>query len=182
MGEKVILTQKQGIELAAMKYSGMSLEEWVNRKNNPCEPRSCIDDLTLDEMAKALYAGDYEVEKPEIEIDDMVVRIDGQSFLDGGEIQRVTEIRDKVLILKTGYQYTWDFIRKATPEEIYWLHELKRKKVPDFKIGDVFVDRLNAGYRLNEEQNVKDFISYYEEDDFRGIYPAESFKPYIRNE
>lgn len=189
MSEKVVLTQEQvnAIELWLSNYKDkdqlLMIQYFVKVKEADASNEGWIGDykpmkeLSISQLARAIHVG-YEVEKPRFQAGDKVIHLDATIS------DMVFEIKNIMPIKSVAYEFTnggWDYadrLRHATEEEIYWLHELKRKKVPDFKIGDVFVDRLNAGYRLNEEQSVKDFIQYYEEDDFRGIYPAESFKPF----
>lgn len=187
MSEKVVLTQEQvnAIELWLSNYKDkdqlLMIQYFVKVKEADASTEGWIGEykpmkeLSISQLARAIHVG-YEIEKPKFQAGDKIIHCNEIFTLE----EKHNLIDSKVYWSFKEAAGTIDesYLTKATEEEIYWLHELNRKKVPDFKIGDVFVDRLNAGYRLNEEQIVKDFIQYYEEDDFKGIYPAESFKPF----
>lgn len=68
--------------------------------------------------------------------------------------------------------------RHATPEEVYWLETLGRDSIADFKHGDIFIDAEGAELVLGGMWELNDAAQWYKDSDFKGIYPAESFKRY----
>lgn len=184
MSEKVVLTQEQAKELKGFKKLGRTLDDWISNKNNPLEPNSELHQLKLDEMAKVLYAGDYEVEQPKFKEGDKVFWVSQD-----GSIKEFCEIdRERIGEGEPCWWFTdgdWSTekqLRHATPEEIYWLHELGRDKIGDFHEGDVIITQ-EVSYRYSTDGEV-DTIGphttqlWLDEGIIKGIYPAESFKPF----
>lgn len=67
--------------------------------------------------------------------------------------------------------------QQATKEEIYWLETLGRNKVADFQDGDVYVDSNGDATKIDgEEVQIEDAVAMYNEKDFIGLYPVDSFK------
>ena len=185
--EKVTLTKDQERELVAFQMLGHSLEDWINNKNNPNESHCVLYELSVDKMARLLYSDiEYEVE-PEFEVGDKVVHKD----LEYGEGQAIlTLLSRKMPMSEEAWNHgfiEWDYsrdIRYATEEEIYWLETLGRKKVGDFTEGDIVVTDLNVPITCGEYDVPGRLIGperlqkFYKNNSLKGIYPAESFKPF----
>ena len=185
MSEKVVLTAEQQSELKAFKDLGRTLEDWISNKNNPLEPNSKLHQLKLDEMARILYADDYEVENPKFQKGDYIIRKNGEKFESGGRVDEFSYYDEMVsyVVLHTGWRVPAEAVRLASEEEVFWLGELGRDEVGDFRIGDIFVDGKGYSYDISEtdERDFDLLVSmakdWYFEGDITGIYPAESFKP-----
>lgn len=163
--EKVKLTKEQ----AAF------VEEWKNIKTG------------YDNFVRALNEGyEIEEEKPDFKAGDKVIT------KKGGEL---VVLSNPILNLdawflmddheKTKWAYTKDF-RHATPEEVYWLETLGRHEVGDFHAGDAFVDSSGETLRIGDveihDARIESAKRWYSEGDFKGIYPAESFKPFSKED
>lgn len=173
MSEKIVLTQEQAKLIEELKGVAYAVNLLDMGNKYP------LSELKVSELVRA-FNGHYEVEKPKFKTGDKVVTVwekDNSFYILGAPYPEISDFEKGKgwHLVNQPFGIQEKNIRHATPEEIYWLHELGREKVRDFKVGDVFVDRLNAGYRIYSEQNMGQFIQYYEEDDFIGIYPAESF-------
>lgn len=147
-------------------------------------------DLSREELGLAL-SGHYELvpETPKFLVGDWVVRKDGHPFTGNvriGAISRKTHKKIQSVIPRGGvlpYSVEKSKIRHATPEEIYWMETLGRKKVADFRAGDVLVADDDLSYRIGfDNVDLLEAKDGYEEGVLLGIYPDESFKPFPREE
>lgn len=193
---KVVLTLAQAEELEAMIKMGYNVEKWYRNKMNPSQPYSVIHDLSIDEFAKVFYSEDYEIEEPtpQFEPGDLAMIESVFGFED-----------DKFVTLDKYYPAykAWTFngtgkyipaekLSKPTQDEIYWLHDLKRDYVNDFKLGDVVkqkagdlcevVDMYTGMVEDTYWCTVSDAIRWAEANEIQYIYPVESRKPYRKEE
>lgn len=178
--EKVVLTKEQAEAIenrsnieSALHYHATS--RWTDKRNE------CLNRLSLEKFARALLVG-YEIEKPKFKPGDKVIRLDGLCFAGFKNIEIVERVKENSITLSNDLQYSHDFMRHATPEEIYWLEELGRKEIGDFQEGDKYVDRAGLTMTATCRNDIADFKKYYEKGDFKGIYPVESFKSFNKEE
>lgn len=183
MSEKLIITKEQ--HDAVIKALG-------NRKGDRaqligdhsvvrgCEEHGVLNELTVSDVVRIVYDGDYEIEKPKFKPGDKVfwVSRDG-SIREFCEIDRErTGEGEPCWWFTDGDWGTEKRLHHATPEEIYWLHELGRDKVPDFHENDVVVDERGLLYTIGNEIDAEVAAEWYSNSNIQGIYPAESFKPF----
>ena len=188
--EKVVLTEKQAEALKkVLQNNGESKDsllswhaDFLNRKEHAWTNfGESLNKLSIVDLAKALYVG-YEVEKPEFKTGDKVIL--------WGKVVTLKENRELMGVETWGVEenngvrlHTSDLIR-ATPEEIYWLETLGRKEVGLFKYTDVFVDGdgdahlLRGVHPSDGHRSLEDAEYWYGTGFFKGIFPAESFKPF----
>lgn len=165
--EKVKLTPEQ----AAF------VEEWKSIKTG------------FENLVRALTE-DYEIEseKPKFLPGDKVVYKEGGLFINGNgfAVIRAHDRENNVVEFDESFNHPMKFldgnrIRLATPEEIYWLETLGRDKVGDFRVGDVYnVDDRNI--KIFDSNTISKAKNWYEDGLFTGIYLAESFKPFPKEE
>ncbi|MFP3322089.1 hypothetical protein R0K05_03240 [Planococcus sp. SIMBA_160] len=196
MSEKVVLTQEQinAIELWLKNYQDkdqlLMIQFFVKVKEADASNEGWIGDykpmkeLSIAQLARAIHVG-YEVEKLKFQVGDKVVLADR---LIGDSIFTIKNLMPTKIL---AYEFTnggWDYahqLRHATDEEIFWLHELGRDKVPDFREGDVLLHENgvsspiygNPGIYLHRT-TIESAEIAYQNCDVKGIYPAESFKPF----
>lgn len=175
------LTQEQALALEAalkkesadaiLKSAAREWETWLN----DCSPLNYLD---LPTLAKALYAG-YEV---------------GEAFKPGDEImtnfstQKFFVIKNKMPMQAKAWEFeggNWDYesnIRHATAEEIYWFKTLGRNRVGDIRIGDVYHDDEGGRWNVYDGVLVDRVKEMFKVNNFSGITPCESFKPFLKDE
>ena len=186
MSEKVVLTQEQADAIRALRNT--------NAVVNLLDLKGPLSELKVHDIFKALQ-GWYEVEKPKFRAGDKVIRKDGLTFAAGEFIWTVVEDQQdswkaKIVGSGDGWDVFWETasIRHATPEEIFWLHDLSRDSVGEFREGDVFVLDDGYIYKVEEDDRSEDKIRcslaklWYSQGRLVGIYPASSFKSYKREE
>lgn len=128
---------------------------------------------------------DYEIEsdQPKFQCGDRVIKKNGETFrYNGSMISRIRggSAEGQVFLLNEGW-IDLDDLKLATPEEIYWLETLGREKVMDFRPGDVFIDAKGDVHELYTGNSPK-AKKWYREGNFIGLHPAESFKPFPKEE
>lgn len=183
---KVILTKEQGDSL------NRALESNEGDSNKVlllfiggllCGAKNCLKELSVPDMARALYIG-YEIEQPKFGVGDIVVG------LITGNVYRLTEkngknfygtrVKDgeiRMLIDRT-------CIRHATKEEAFWA-ELGRE-VGELKDNDVIFTKFNNAYRITNdgEDSPNSWVQlhqakeWYENSTIIAIYPSESFQKF----
>lgn len=189
MMDTVLVTQEQFETLESVKRLdkdyGWLLEahaedcwQWMNELKG-------FNGMSLGNLAKALYTEEYEIEQPTLKIGDFVV-IDYGEY--GQVFSRIKDWIDK----KAGTFYVekghvagnLSNTRQASPEDFYWFKDLDRKKVNDFHFGDV-IKRSGCGDGvmsvvdgIEDGLTIQEAINFTKNEDFLGIYPADSFKPY----
>ncbi|CEG23149.1 hypothetical protein BN1080_02093 [Planococcus massiliensis] len=195
MSEKVLLTKELVQEFESFKVLRNSLDEWARDKQDPNAAKSIIHELSFDQMARAYLIG-YEIEKPKFQPGDRVIHINYTNHPDWkkdfkiAEVLKQSEYRSRVFFeLKDFGDYEENYIRHATPEEIYWLETLGRDKVMDFHENDIYVDGDGDLFELSQNgqcDNYTRFSSaekwYKSGGDFKGVYPADAFKPFPKEE
>lgn len=148
-------------------------------------------DLSREELGAAL-AGEYELiaEPPKFIPGDYVVRKDGHPLHGNkyiGLIDRKVKFSYESVAVEGATQASHihrSKLRHATLEEIYWMATLRRKKVGEFLYTDVLVDGdgdahlLNGVHPSDGRRSLEDAEYWYGTGFFKGIYPAESFKPF----
>lgn len=178
VGEKVLLTQEQARAVDDLITSNFdwALNNQMNKKWSEDSMYFSLNKLSTVCFVDALRIG-YEIEKSKFEMGDKVVRVDGNAFSGFKKIETVeaTAGRDNYR-LTNSLVYTWDFIRHATIEEIYWFETLERNYIGDFRIGDVVDGIPDRPYILKLEGDLIGASNWYEQGSIVGIYPAESFK------
>lgn len=185
MGEKVVLTKEQAEAIeSALKFEKGDKDRVLrltSRTNVTWQNgASRLNEIDLALLAKALYIG-YKVEET-FKPGDKVVRVDGSCFTGFKDIETVERAKFGSVTLSNHLQYSYDFIRHATPEEIYWLETLGREKVGDFRNWDVLIDKAGVPHIIFAEEGVEYALEQYQENSLAGIYPAESFKPFPKEE
>lgn len=139
-----------------------------------------LDELTVSDMARIVYDGDYEVEQQRFKAGD---KLYGPLTLK--KILNVISCSGRVVSVKEfSYPLPADEYRIATPEEVYWLETLGREKLFDFREGDAILDIHGDFTPINTEFQVNHAVLYFSNKtkNFKGIYPAESFKRYPQEE
>lgn len=136
--------------------------------------------MPVSQFARAVING-HEVEKPMFEVGDKVVNNDGSEITKGVYIATFEGANHIGLRFLKGHYgaFVGEKLRHATPEEIYWLETLGRKKIGEFQVGDIMLDK--DGDPILYEDNTSDpyqFAQWYSEGDFLGLYPAGLFKPF----
>lgn len=186
--DKATLTQEQANALEAalkkesadaiLKSAAREWETWFNE----CQELNYMD---LPTIAKALYAG-YEVEEKFNPGDKVITKKGGELVVLSNPMLNKPAWFIMDNFDKAKFIYTKDF-RLATTEEIYWLETLGRKEIMDFREGDIYVDNADQANRLfmdagtyNHKVTIEDAKCNYENRIFKGIYPAESFKPFTK--
>lgn len=180
MSEKAVLTNKEigalesaianekGDKAQVLRFQGMTNCSW----RNECSP---LNEMSFEKVARALFIG-YEVEKPKFKVGDKIT-------WDGlGEVLEISNIFDVSGTPFCNFENmagscSLARVRHATPEEIYWLHELGRDKVLDIEIGDYILFDSGDTLYIHDENTMSAAINLYSEE-IKGIYPAESFKPF----
>ena len=189
MSEKVVLTQEQAeaIERLVSIHESDTEKAEIHRiligeklscgwRADHLRAANTIDDLVF---IDALRIG-YEVEKPKFQVGDKVTWDGLEEVLVIGKIYSVDRKLSCSFEESAGCCLL-DGLRHATPEEIYWLHELGRDKVGDFREGDVIITQ-EVSYRYSMDGEV-DTIGpettklWMDQGIIKGIYPVESFKP-----
>lgn len=193
MSEKVLLTAEQAEAIENMKNDcHWNDDSFINshaRNENSDGGESWTDEyhplnkLSVSELAKVLYIG-YEIEKPKFKAGDYVF----VNWASGRDIHRVLKVNDNGdVVLDQQYPRNchprMELVQPTTTEEAYWLGELGRKCVGDFKDGDIYIKQDNGCYLVGSDVFAERASDWYEDDDnFKGIYPAESFRPYPQEE
>lgn len=188
MSEKVILTKEQDtiIKKALKNRNGdraQLLEDHAKMRGCWIADYRVLDELTVSDMARVIYDGDYEIEQHKFQVGDMVT-------WDGlGEVLQISNIYSVGGKLSCNFESAagcclLDGLRHATEEEIYWLHELGRDDMGEFHAGDIIISSDFAyPYKVDALTNVghtlsnKDAFDAWCRGNIKGIYPAESFKP-----
>lgn len=191
MSEQVKLTQEQAAAIETfLRDNGndkLHLVDWHNANKviylveTDYQP---LMTLKASALATALFIG-YELEQPKFQEGDKVVRVDGKKFNMVNAVEIIESAHKNHLVLSNSMKYSPDFVRHATPEEIYWLYELDRDDIAKFHAGDIIISSdfgypykidtfTNIGHTLSSE----DAFEAWHRGNIKGIYPAESFKPF----
>lgn len=183
--EKVKLTADQAFCIEDLRGANRA---WMighqdKRRWNKDGAYKSLNSLSLDQFLKAFYAG-YEIEPEKLNFnigDAVIVNYDGEEVF--SRIKGWIREKEGTFFLGKGhYGANSEIARHATPEEIYWLETLNRKEIAEFKNGDVFVDGDDEVYILGGLHELNDAKEWYEDHDCNGIYPAESFKPFPKEQ
>lgn len=178
--EKVTLTKEQANAMKVfLDDNGNDKEHLVDWFVANRDFRHSVDieyrglaDLKTSTLSKALYIG-YEIEQPNFYIGDKVVT-PHQGIMPVHDV-----LGDVLVFMGGGYMYKKETCHHATAEEIFWLKTLGRKKVMDFRGGDVLMDEDGSAYSLDIQMSEKEIIKLYKEGNyFVGLYPAEAFRPF----
>lgn len=204
MSEKVLLTQDQYKMIGELMVNGSKetvLERHASRiyeKGYHVKALKVLNDIKVSDMARILYTGEYEIKPKELQFKagDKIIRKDGLTFAGTEFIWTVVEDQQESWKVKVvGSAAEWDVIwetasiRHATPEEAFWLHELGRDKVPDFKVGDAvatYEDEdldivVSEDCYVSGKVGIRNAGDWFESGIIKGIYPAESFKPFRKD-
>ncbi|MFC4712260.1 hypothetical protein [Planococcus dechangensis] len=182
MSEKVILTQKQAELISQIQNADYAVD--LHSKNELPYPN--LKSLGVSQLARALYVG-YEIRKPKFNADDKVVNVYSRKFSTGESILSVVSMdgEEYSVELSNGLYYVESALRHATPEEIYWLHELDRDDIAEFHAGDIIISsdfgypyKVDAFTNIGHTLSSEDAFEAWHRGNIKGIYPAESFKPF----
>lgn len=200
MSEKVLLTKEQvgAIDLWLSRFDDK--EALVNSHSKIIEDNGTdlgwnwdeefrsLNGLSVARLAKALFVG-YEIEepKPQFEPGDLVMYEGRFITLDKWHPQHEAWTYNGA-----GWFAAERNLKKPTQDEIFWLHDLKRDCVNDFKDGDVVYHLdgnllvVSENFGIAEEDDcactVADAIRWSEEGIIKYIYPVDSRKPYRKEE
>lgn len=179
MSKKVILTKKQAESLEGLKkiqhdqYETLIKEKF--RGGWRSESYKEVNNISFEDFVDALLVG-YEIKQPNFEVGDIVIGLDsGRAFKlikgESGLLGTVRMIGGKEGLISENR------IRHATKEEIFWA-ELGRE-VGEFRVDDLVQTRsMSRPYKLKSKQDLLDANVEYSERNFKGFYPAESFKKF----
>lgn len=183
--EKVVLTKEQFEAIKWLQGEEYTFDDILNGHSYwSAENTACLNALKVSEMAKILYTGNYEIEKPKFQPGDYVF----VNWASGRDIHRVLKVNDNgEVVLDQEYPRNchprMELVQPTTTEEAYWLGELGRKCLGDFKDGDIYIKKNNDCYLVGSDVFAERASDWYEDDDnFKGIYPADAFKPFSKEE
>ena len=188
MSEKVVLTVEQAIILEnevdfeeSIRVRDAFMKEHVRKmdKGGWLEPIfKPLNQLSIADLARALYVG-YEIEKPKFQAGDKIIHCNEIFTLE--EKHSLMDSKVYWSFKEAAGTIDESYLTKAKPEEIYWLHELGRDSVGEFREGDVIITQ-EVSYRYSVDGEV-DTIGpgttklWMDQGIIKGIYPVESFKP-----
>lgn len=140
-------------------------------------------DLKTSTLSKALYIG-YEIKNNYKKGDKVLFQV-GDSVPMVVTLQEHHPNRQGEWRTYQGCGYISEGqFRQATEQEKYWIGELGREKVGDFKEGDIVITDLNVPIKAGEYDvpgrliGPERLMKFYKNKSLKGIYPAESFKPF----
>lgn len=183
--EKVKLTQEQanGIESMREMWSDESLIRTHSDSPNMWAGPNAenLNGMPLLTLVDALRIG-YEVE-PKYKAGDWVSKENGEAFKysTGGFAKEVKAVhKNNVELVDAEGTFGFDFLRRATPEEIKAEQERRvwsgiGREVGEFRVGDGYLYDTNALYNIDCEQRIRVVREAYDGDKLVGFYPAESF-------
>lgn len=189
MSEKVLLTHKEieGVKAAiescngnrgqVLRHHAMPNQTW----QNSCAP---LREMPFDKLARALFIGWLEP-TPQFEAGDLVMYEGRFITLDKWHPQHEAWTYNGA-----GWFAAERNLKKPTQDEIYWLHDLKRDCVNDFRAGDVVItEHFREAFVISEQEDldvhnctINDAIEWAQEGNLKAIYPVESRKPYRKEE
>lgn len=193
--EKVVLTKEQVEAIKTFLNDNgndeLHLIDWHNATRSPytvdIEYRPLVD-LKASKLATALFIG-YEIEEPtpQFERGDKVVI--WKRIITLGDF-RIFEGKRQWAMKEPPFMWVdEEDLTKPTQDEIYWLHDLNRDYVQDFREGDVvIVKKNNETYVVTNESignhncTPYDATFWYQKDLIKYIYPVESRKVYRKEE
>ena len=182
--EKVTLTKEQAEAIEFIKTVGYSNDNMVNSHVTgwSATNTAVLNVLKVSEMAKALYIGyEIEPEKPKFQPEDKVL-------FHASKKPKINTLKDKspfddnAWTTKEGSCIDEEDFSKATQEEVYWYETLNRETVKNFRIGDIYIDREYRAEILENDRHVQLAQIWYADGDFKGLYPAESFKTFPKEQ
>lgn len=154
MTNKLQVTSEQFHALGKyIENNGSSLTRFVEGRQSWRNRYAPIKDLTIDEMATALYVG-YEIAVvvPEFKVGDWVTQMNAGAVLSMGRdviVSQVVSIGGYIELNDVPGVFTADYLRLATPNEIFWA-ELGRG-TNELRYGDAILIGKNVIYRITEE-------------------------------
>ena len=176
---QVTAEQKTALDLYTDSH-GTTLFNFENYRTTWTNVYKPIKDLSLDDMAKALYVG-YEVPAPKFEVGDWVTPINPDNLLStytGARVAKIEKSGNYLELENVGGIFTRDYVRHATPNEVFWA-KMGRKE-NEVRVGDIIVDDDGSLYRVVasgafiDEISVEDAVELSEAGEIYTIYPAES--------
>ena len=177
---QVTAEQKTALDLYT-EVHGTALSNFEKYRTTWTNEYKTIKELSFDDMAKALYVG-YEVSKPKIKVGDWVTTINPDEWLSRSHGIRFAEVEttSRITMNLKGLDgpYTYDFVRLATPNEVFWA-KMGRKE-NEVRVGDIIVDDDGSLYRVVasgafiDEISIEDAVELSEAGEIYTIYPAES--------
>lgn len=180
MKKRLLLSKKQVEAIEWLKLEGYNFDDIINGHIYGWSSTiaACLNSLAVADIAKILYAEDYEVEKPNFKNGGKFIYLNGYEL--GTLIDGVVYWRDKS---ETEDKYLETMIedgdvRVATDEDLFWLEDLKRNSVPDFRKHDVYVDKNMDAWLLGKDITVDAAHEIYQNGDFLGVYSIDSFKSF----
>lgn len=160
--EKVKVTQEQADAIDLFTFTGNTLEGFSRKRKSFSNAFKSIKELTVDEMAKALFIG-YEVE-PEFKVGDWVSYDNG---IAGWMTKVVVQIEGSYLHLTPTGMLLKKFARHATAEEIAkekqhrWWNSHGRE-VWELRRGDIIQKNETNGVTYEVTHTRDDYIGLFE--------------------
>lgn len=182
--EKVVLTEQQAAAIKFYRSQHFANGEILGvHFNGNAED---INDISIatDKLVAALYEGyEIEPEQPKFQPGDKVIHTDGRIA------DTIFTLKNKMPVKETAWEFEnggWDYekvCRHATPEEIFWLDTLGRNEVGDFREGDIYVNSFGRASAIDKAGiSLESAKKAYDQNAFQGIYPAESFRPFKKEQ
>lgn len=180
MSEKVVLTQEQAKLIEELKGVAYAVNLLDMGNKYP------LSELKVSELVRA-FNGHYEVEKPKFKTGDKVVTVwekDNSFYILGTPYPEISDFEKGKgwHLVNQPYGIQEENIRHATPDEIFWLHELGRGKIFEYKEGDIFVNTNGVHIEIKEKMRPAELNLILSMKNCKGIYPAESFKPFKKEQ
>lgn len=180
MAEKVIITEEQAnaLENFRNKYDSASLvgSHIIDSFNKEDGCQSLAKSrISTDDLIRALYI-DYEVLSITLKEGDKLIypKVSSIGTVEGNMVywddNAETELDYTIKLMESGE------LRMATEEDIFWLEEMNRNSVPDFRKHDIYVDNNMDTWLLGKDITVDKAHEIYQDGDFLGVYPTDSFK------
>lgn len=183
MTEKVKVTQEQAETIENLKRNGFT-DESIIESHAKCpngwmlSENTTLNRMSLLKLVDALRIG-YEVE-PQFKVGDWIVKLNGECFMRGEKVMKVTEVKDNCIYFGVGRYLTCRYIRLATPEEIKTEKERRLwksigREIGEFRIGDMIEMERQLGFKIYLDRQIEVAKHSHQDGKVTGFFPAESF-------
>jgi len=190
--KKVKLTKEQEKAIQERKFNYFETDEFLidfqyfihsdsNKDDTSyCNEHECLNDITPIDLAKALLVG-YEIEQPKFKVGDWVLyKYDSATRMTTKIIDIQYEHNRVQFENVSGWKAIHEIERLVTKEEIFWA-ELGRE-YREFRNDDIIILQGELGFKIHHGRQVSVAINQWEKGKVTGIYPAESFKPFPKDD